>query len=189
VYRLVLGRSPANARRVAATAFGSWVATVVAAATCAGELVLSGVAAPGVVLPAMVGVHAVIGLGEAVIAALVVATVLRLRPELMAGAQAKAAKARLGSVAVLGLAPSLGLAFFLSPFASKWPDGLERVAERLGVQPSHARLVEAPLRDYAIPGLGSPFLTTALAGALGTLLVFALSWALGSWLTSPARSS
>src|SRR6185437_330799 len=141
VYRLVLGRSPASARRVAATAFGSWVATVVAAATCAGELALSGVAAPGVVLPAMVGLHAAIGLGEAVIAALVVAAVLRLRPELMAGAPPAKTSGRRGAAAVLGLVPSLGLAFFLSPFASKWPDGLEKVAGRLGLEPTRARLV------------------------------------------------
>ena len=88
VYRALLGRvgsggAPGAARRIASIAFASWVATVVAAGTCAGELALSRVAAPGVVFPAMVAIHVAIGLGEALIAALVVATVLRLRPEFL----------------------------------------------------------------------------------------------------------
>ena len=88
VYRAILGRSgpdrvPSAARRIASIAFASWVATVVAAATCAGELALSGVVASAVVFPAMVAIHVAIGLGEALIAALVLAAILRLRPELV----------------------------------------------------------------------------------------------------------
>ncbi len=188
-YRVVLGarRPPRPARRLAAAAFACWVATVAAAAVCAGELALSGVAAPGVVVPAMVGVHAAIGIGEALIVTLVLAALLRLRPEMLERASSMGAPGGPGATAVLGLVPSLGLALFLSPLACKWPDGLERVAERLGVEPSRA-LLAAPLGNYAIPGLTNSFVTTALAGAAGTLLVFGLSCALGSWLASPTRS-
>jgi cobalt/nickel transport system permease protein len=192
VYRAVLGRAgpprvPSAARRIASIAFASWVATVVAAATCAGELALSGVVASAVVFPAMVAIHVAIGLGEALIAALVLAAVLRLRPELIDRPRLEPA-ARSGSVVVLGLSVSLGLALFLSPFACRWPDGLERVAERVGLEPSHVQLTSAPMRDYAIPGLTSSFLATSLAAAAGTLLVFGLSCALGSWLAAPSRS-
>ena len=45
------GSRPGAARRIAALAFASWVATVVAAATCAGELALSRVVGAGGGLP------------------------------------------------------------------------------------------------------------------------------------------
>jgi cobalt/nickel transport system permease protein len=192
VYRLLIGRAtadraPSAARRIASLAFASWVATVVASAACAGELVLSRVAAPGVVFPAMVAVHLAIGLGEAVIAALVLATVLRLRPGVFER-RAPDPSAGAGSIAVLGLATSLGLALFLSPFACKWPDGLERLAQHVGLEPRQAQLTAAPLRDYIIPGVKSSLLATSLAAAAGTLLVFGLSFALGAWLAAPSRS-
>jgi len=182
------GRSPGPARRIASLAFASWVATVVAAATCAGELALSRVVAPAVVFAAMVGVHLAIGLGEALIAALVLAAILRLRPALLDGDGLAESSGGAASGVVLGLVVSLGLALFLSPFACKWPDGLERVAERVGLAPASARLISAPMRDYVVPGLGGSLLATSLAAAAGTLLVFGLSCALGSWLAAHSRS-
>ena len=136
----------------------------------------------------MVAIHVAIGLGEALIAALVVATVLRLRPEFLEGRRSRRPSGGAGSFVVLGLTVSLALALFLSPFACKWPDGLERVAERVGIEPARAQLTFAPMRDYAIPGVTSSLLSTSLAAAAGTLLVFGLSYALGSWLAAPSRS-
>ena len=193
VYRVVVGRvgpdrSPGAARRIASVAFASWVATVVAAATCAGELALSGVAAPTVVFPAMVAIHVAIGLGEALIAALVLATILRLRPDLLDRPRLGPSSGRAGSIVVLGLAASLGIALFLSPFACRWPDGLQRVAERVGLEPSPGQLASPLMRDYVIPGVTSSALATSLAAAAGVLLVFGLSCALGSWLAAPSRS-
>ncbi len=187
VYRALTGVVPGAARRIASIAFASWVATVVVAGTCAGELALSRVVAPAVVLPAMLSIHVAIGFGEALIAALVVATLLRLRPEL-APRTLPASSSGAGSFVALGLAASLGLALFLTPFACKWPDGLERVAQQLGIEPARALLTAAPMHDYAIPGVTSSLLSTSLAAAAGTLLVFGLSFALGSWLAAPSRS-
>src|SRR5580658_2465960 len=191
IYRLVLGRqSPSalrGARPIAALAFASWTATVAAAATCAGELALSRVAAPLVILSAMVGVHAVIGLGEAVISAFVLAALIRLRPERVDRAGSSASSVRVASVVVPGLVAALALALFVSPFACTWPDGLERVVQHLGISPAIATLsLSAPLEGYAVPGMGSGLRTTALAGALGTLLVFGACLVLGLGL-SPRR--
>ncbi len=157
VYRVVAGHArpvgERHARRIAAAAFASWVATIASAATCAGELVLSRVGAPSVVLPAMVGVHAVIGLGEALITAIVLSLVMRMRPELVDRAAPVTSASRPGTLVVLGLAASLALGLFVSPFACPWPDGLERVVERLGIEPSRAILsAPAPLRGYTFPG-------------------------------------
>ncbi len=192
LYRIVVGVSvrdgrARDARRVAAVAFASWVATVVAAATCAGELALSGVAAPGLVLLAMVGVHLAIGLGEALITALVVASILRLDPAILERPRA-VSPVRSSSIAVLGLAASLGLALFLSPFACRWPDGLERIVSRFGIEPAHARVsLPAPFRDYTIPGFAGSLWAPSLAAAAGTLLVFGLSCAIAFWLV-PRRA-
>jgi cobalt/nickel transport system permease protein len=191
VYRVVAGRvgraPPSPARRISAAAFAAWIATVFASATCAGELSLSSVVSPSLVFAAMTGVHAAIGLGEGLITAIVLSTVLRFRPDLVDRDRESSSSA--GSLAVLGVVASSGLAFFLSPFACRWPDGLERVVERLGIEPARARLsMPAPLRDYAIPGLGVHGLSTSVAAGLGTLFTFGLSCAIGAWLAPrPAR--
>ena len=62
---------------------GSWFSVVLASAFCAGELALSGTAPLKVVLPAMVGVHAVIGVGEAMITLAVISVVEVSRPDLI----------------------------------------------------------------------------------------------------------
>ena len=186
VYRAVAGRSGAGSvLGIASAAFGAWIATVVAAATCAGELALSRVAAPGLLFGSMVGVHLVVGLGEALITALVLASVARLRPELLDCASGS----RPASYVVPGLAAALGLALFVSPFVCSWPDGLERVVERLGVSPAQARVaLAAPLKGYAVPGLGSSPAATSLAAGLGTLAVFAVCVGIGYGL-APRRGA
>ena len=78
---------------------------------------------------------------------------------------------------VLALAVAVGLATAVSPYASPSPDGLERVAAEeafLGDGRLHAVQDDAPLRDYAFPGVENERLATGLAGFAGSLGVFAL---------------
>ena len=81
--------------------------------------------------------------------------------------------------AAVALAVAVGLALFLSPFASSSPDGLERVAgdERFG-HTAEVRAIQdrSPVPDYAFPGIENERLATAAAGFLGTLAVFALGY-------------
>ena len=178
-YRLLCGGAPSPTRRVAAVAFASWVATLAAAASCAEQLALSDTARWSVVMPAMLGVHALIGVGEAIITATVVAAVLRFRPELLEVARAlPASAARVRSLAVHGLGLSLAVAVLLAPIAYGAPDGLSSVAADLGFQSAERAALAAPLAEYGIPGLSSGMLSTLLAGALGTLLLFGLCWLL-----------
>jgi cobalt/nickel transport system permease protein len=165
-----------------AAAFAAWVSVVAASIACAGELAVSGTVAWKVAFPAMAGVHMLIGLGEAAITALVLAAVARLRPELM---REEAPAAGYGAVAIQGLLVALGLAIFVAPFACAWPDGLERVAARLGLESAAASawIVSPPMRDYAFPGLRRIGLSTAAAGAAGTLAAFGLSYLLARALT------
>lgn len=66
-----------------ASAVAGWFSIMAAAAMCALELGISGTSALNIALPAMLGVHALIGAGEAVITVLVLEFVLRVRPDLV----------------------------------------------------------------------------------------------------------
>jgi cobalt/nickel transport system permease protein len=63
------------------TAVASWGAVVGASALCSVFLMLNGF--PAATLPVMVGLHSLIGIGEAVVTVAVVAAVLAVRPDLM----------------------------------------------------------------------------------------------------------
>lgn len=62
----------------------SWLAVMAGAAATSVQLALSGTVGLGTVLPAMLGVHALIGIGEAVITTAAVSAVLIARPDLVA---------------------------------------------------------------------------------------------------------
>jgi cobalt/nickel transport system permease protein len=189
VYRLVCASAPSHTRRVAAAAFAGFCAVVSSAAACAEELALSGTARLSVVLPAMVGVHAIIGLGEAVITGLVVASVLRARPEL-AERSDRARQSGLGRATLgYGLFLALVAAILLAPVASTAPDGLMRVAGRLGLHHQRSGALSPPLTDYHVPGLGVGVVATIAAGALGTLVMFGLCWGLAFMLVPRRRAS
>jgi hypothetical protein len=78
----------------------------------------------------------------------------------------------------------------LAPFASEKPDGLEFVGEKLGLgaESSTTPLVQAPIPDYQLPlpGLEHVKLATALAGLVGTLVVFAAGWSMARVLPQPS---
>ncbi|MFZ2955563.1 MAG: energy-coupling factor ABC transporter permease [Candidatus Ozemobacteraceae bacterium] len=167
------------------TAFGSWCSTVAAAIACAGELSSSGIVPWNVVFPAMGFVHVLIGCGEAVITTLVVAVVMRARPELLPDRDAKASEKREWAMTGYGMILAMGLVLFVSPFACRWPDGLEKIATDLGFehQAAIALVFPAPIPDYAVAGVTSPAWATMLAGVIGLVMAFTLAFLLGSALT------
>jgi len=61
----------------------SWLAVMVGAAATSFQLAISGTVPLNTVLPAMLGVHALIGIGEAVITVAAVGAVLTARPDLI----------------------------------------------------------------------------------------------------------
>jgi cobalt/nickel transport system permease protein len=138
----------------------------------------------------MGGIHMLIGLGEALITTLVVAAVARARPELLLEQQEPRRPPRYGDLAAQGVLVALGLAVFVAPFASGWPDGLEQVAARLGFAHRAAATptLAAPLSDYRFPGAGSGALSTVIAGGAGTLVAFGLAWLLAALLTPTRRA-
>ena len=81
----------------------------------------------------------------------------------------------------VGLAAALAVGGLLSLVASPAPDGLERVAETQGflAKAQGKPLLAAPLAGYLFPGITDQRLATALAGFLGTLILFALGYGVG----------
>jgi cobalt/nickel transport system permease protein len=72
---------------LAVTAIGTWLAVMAGAAATAVELAISGTVPLGTVLGAMLGVHAFIGIGEAVITVGAVAATMATRPDLIGALQ------------------------------------------------------------------------------------------------------
>ncbi len=173
---------------VLAAAFAAWCSTVLASIACAGELAVSGTVGWTVVLPAMAGVHMLIGIGEGLITALVLAAIARTRPELVLPDAAAATTRSYGAVVIYGGLLALGLALFASPFASQWPDGLDKTAEALGFGEKAAEpILPSPIPEYAMPGIQWSAMSTAAAGAVGTLVVFLLAWLLARVLVPQVK--
>jgi cobalt/nickel transport system permease protein len=73
-----------------------------------------------------------------------------------------------------GLIVALGLAFFVSRFASASPDGLQRVSIDEGFAETERDhpLGEGPLAGYGVEGVEDEGLSTGLAGAIGVAVTF-----------------
>jgi hypothetical protein len=79
---------------------------------------------------------------------------------------------------IVGLLIALAVTL-ISPLASAWPDGLERVAEDKGFVEDAQDAPYEVIPDYVFPGIGNEAMATILAGIVGTLVVFGLAYGLG----------
>lgn len=135
------------------------------------------------VFAAMVGVHLLIGIGEAVISAMVVSAVLAVRPDLVSGARdldraAIADRPAIGTrgVVIAGAVVAILLATVASQFAVPAPDGLQRVALDHGFaaqEQAHA-LGAGLFAGYATDGITHQALSLAVAGLTGAAITFAV---------------
>jgi cobalt/nickel transport system permease protein len=172
----------------------AWFSVLLASGACAIELAASG---HGGNLPRLLAwmalVHALIGLGEALITGAAVRFLLVRRPDLFeisdpAGGQPHRAKSW-GQVLVGGLGVALAVAVFLAPFAYDKPDGLEFVGKKLEVLAKEEGPVKipAPIPDYKLLIAGADHVktATAAAGVVGTLLVFGVALGMARILPRP----
>ncbi|MGI5398382.1 energy-coupling factor ABC transporter permease [Streptomyces sp. CA-135486] len=183
---------PRGRRSVAVASFVAALVSVPAAATVFTAIYAVGGTTEvpvGKVLTAMVGVHVLIGIGEAAITMLTVGAVIAVRPDLVHGARGLAAplKLRVGgelvdapaaapvaarsprAVWATGLATALVLAGFVSYYASASPDGLEKVAADKGIDKKaedHAAK-DSPLADYGVKDIADARISGGLAGVIG----------------------
>lgn len=144
----------------------AWLSVLAGALATALQLWLSGTSTLNVVLPAMLGVHALIGIGEALITVAALAFIYQTRPDLMTGKEQERGRGWVVVGALISLAVVL-----ISPLASAAPDGLERVAIDLGFIDSGTDAPYQILPDYTLPFLGESSLSTITAGILGLVLV------------------
>jgi hypothetical protein len=84
---------------------------------------------------------------------------------------------------LVGLVAALLVAGVVSQYASSRPDGLEHVAEQTGFIDSAEEhgAADSPLADYQTSGVEDDWLSGAVAGVAGSLLVLALAGGL-FWL-------
>ena len=83
IYNLVRKAIGSDRGIIIGAAIAAWLSVVAASSACAVELAMSGTSPLKVALPAMALVHMLIGAGEAIITYLVVAFVLKVRPDLI----------------------------------------------------------------------------------------------------------
>lgn len=179
IYQLVRRFLPGLRGQITAVFFAAWCSTMLASLACAGELALSGTLSANLVFPAMLGIHSLIGIGEGLITALVILAIARARPELLENGNPLAQRGAGWEFLAFGLVIALGLAVFVSPYACGWPDGLDKVAEHFGFETRATTLIHTWIPDYQMPGITSEGICTALAGAIGTLIMFGLACAIG----------
>lgn len=166
VYRTVakMGQRP----QLVGAAIASWLSVMAAALITAMLLGFSGTTSFRIAVPALLGIHALIGIGEALIATAALSYIMKSRPELLA---ANTNQSRGWIIGGLGITLAL---LILSPVASSLPDGLEWVAIENDFM---GKAMEAPFKimpDYALPWLTGTYLGTILAGIVGTLAVAAI---------------
>lgn len=154
-------------------AAAAWFSIFIASLAAALELAVSGTSPANISVPAMGGIHALIGIGEALITVGALAFLYSARRDLLESGSA----APKGGAAVwafgLGIATVLAI---LSPLASSNPDGLEWVAEQKGFLDTAREPLFNIIPDYVFPGISNEALATILAGIIGSLIVFGVAY-------------
>lgn len=185
VFRGVVRLLPKRFGVIVASLAAAWVSVVVSSIGFAIQYAVGGVGGvdPGLVFTSMVGVHALIGIGEGLITATAVGAVLAARPDLVTGAKDVAglestatslSRRAMGGFIGAGLAAAIALVVFVAPNAASDPDGLERVAEDTGfASAAEDNAYGGPFADYGVAGLENEALGTVVAGLLGTGVTFA----------------
>ena len=147
----------------------AWLSIEITALSVGLQLALSNTSPANIAIPAMAGVHALIGIGEGLITVGALAFITSTRPDLLKSGERGLAGGKLVWVAGLLLALLLAVA---SPLASANPDGLEWVAEQQDFLSRAQNPLFNLVPDYVLPGISNEALATILAGILGTLIVF-----------------
>ncbi|MGI5455504.1 energy-coupling factor ABC transporter permease [Streptomyces sp. CA-249302] len=200
VFRGLVKLLPRGRRSVTVASFAAALLSVPAAAVAFTLIYAVGGTTDvsiGKVATAMIGVHVLIGIGEAAITALTVGAVIAVRPDLVHGARGLEQRLKLRVDGVLvdvpagasegartapvaartsrralwitGLVTSLVLAGFVSFYASSNPDGLEKVARDKGIdsKAEEHASADSPLADYGVKDVENARLSGGLAGVIG----------------------
>ena len=164
-------------RRKAAIFLGGMFSVLVAALLAVSELLLSGIAMSGPVLGVSFALFAVSAVLEGAITLAVFQALEMLNPNFV-----KQPKADRGfALGMTGLAAVL-LAVVGVLFASTHPDGLERLAETIGLASKAKPMLPSPLADYQAGFFQSAWLRKACAGLAGLGLIYGVYALLGRFV-------
>jgi cobalt/nickel transport system permease protein len=157
---------------IASGFIAAWTSIFIASLACAIELALSGTSPANIAIPAMAGIHALIGIGEGLITVGALTFLFATRKDLLSQSSPSAARSK--GLLIGGSVIAVLLAI-LSPLASSHPDGLEWVAEQKGFLETAKEAVYNIMPDYVFPGIADPSLATIVAGILGAVIVFGVA--------------
>jgi len=208
LFHLLAGARPGAGRLYAAVFSATLIGMVAGAALVPIEVWMSGRLTVPLAdfLLVMVGLHLLVGLGEAVITFGVVAYITQVRPRLLGPVAEKLQAARGGLSAGVVLASLLITALLLGGIVSVWasaaPDALESITSANGgteaqtyVRPisdgisshvSESQNRMSPLPDYQVPGL-SESMGTRISGVIGACITLLVVWAVGRLLRPQPR--
>jgi cobalt/nickel transport system permease protein len=150
----------------------AWSSVEVSALGTALELSLSGTSPANIAIPAMGGIHALIGIGEGLITVGALAFLQSSRVDLLKTSRSPSAQG--GLVWIMGLFLVILLAV-ASPLASRHPDGLMSVAAQYGFLSNEQNPIYELIPHYLFPGIQNKSLSTILASLIGALIVFTVA--------------
>jgi cobalt/nickel transport system permease protein len=165
-------------RRRLAAFFAGAISAFAAACLALAELTASGIRIPGPALALALGVFAITALLEGAITAAVTAALEAVEPGLLEHAHGSPRRALSGLLLASLLLATLG---FLA--ASSLPDGLEHLAERVGITGLERTVFASPMPDYEAAWLTTDWLRKAGAGLLGLAATALACWAAGRWIS------
>lgn len=189
VFRGVMRVMPRRTAPVIGAAMAAaWVSVVAASIGFVIEYAIGGNGGASVttVFRAMVGVHALVGIGEGLITGAVVGTVLAARRDLVfgvvdmdlaRGGPSAPSRRAVGGFVAAGLIGAVLLTVFVAPLANPNPDGLERVAtdQGFGDTATEHAIADSPLADYGVSGVESDRTGTVIAGIIGVAITFTIA--------------
>jgi cobalt/nickel transport system permease protein len=172
VYRIFMRVSSGKRWGVFVGGFlAAWTSIFIASLAAGLELAASGTSPANIAIPAMAGIHALIGIGEGLITLGALAFVYAARRDLLHIGEPQPAGSQ--GVILVGGVIALVLAV-LSPLASSFPDGLEWVAEQRGFLGVAKDSPYKIIPDYLFPGIHNEAAATIIAGIIGVIIVAAV---------------
>ncbi|MFA6331857.1 MAG: cobalt transporter CbiM [Methanoregula sp.] len=190
--------------RFCAAFIAGWISLFIPAIVCAVELAIAGTLPLTFGLITMGIYHAIIGIIEGGITAFALSLIIHARPDIVAGDVVARSRKAKDVIIIAGITIALALAIIAPYYASTYPDGLDStflsaygakdvttvhideakatsaeaaVAEKTGNTFSW----QAPLTDYAIPGMDKP--GEAMAILFGVLVLLALGFGISRFIS------
>jgi cobalt/nickel transport system permease protein len=175
------------------TFLGGTCSVLVSGVLALSELLLSGIRMPSTLIGVSLALFAVNAVLEGAITVSVLRAIGKLNPAFKGAAvhetpvpvAVKPVLPRL--VSWVGLASVIFVAVGIW-MASRLPDGLEHLAQKLGLSFEAQRVFRSPLSDYQIAALGGNWLSRAGAGLAGLVIIYIVC-ALGGHLIARGRRS